>query len=185
MSPSLAIAAVTAALSNRLSLHWPETLSGAQVTTKPPHKARGGNDNGNQLNVFLYQAVTNTARRQQARTKVPVIQSSAPPPLALNLYYLITAYGKNDDDFLGHQLLGHAMGRLQAQNWLQPEELEVALETALDATSTDHDAFQWPGETLRIAPHAQTEKELTEAVGAIFQTCHITYRSPTWCRWCP
>jgi hypothetical protein len=50
------------------------------------------------------------------------------PPLALNLYYLITTYGQNDDDVFSHHLLGRAMHILHDHPILGAEEIRVALE---------------------------------------------------------
>jgi len=49
------------------------------------------------------------------------------PPLALDLFYLVTAYGSKDDETLSHRLLGQAMRCLHDHALLGTEELRNAL----------------------------------------------------------
>ena len=122
MSNSLAIATVTAAL-QKLLTHAdsgdPE-LGGTTVTAQALDKARGSN-NANQLNVFLYQITVN-----------PALRNMEPPQLAqrampLNLHYLITAYGQNNDDIFTHRLLGRVIGLLHDHPLLGAAEIKDAL----------------------------------------------------------
>lgn len=115
MSNSLAIAAVTAIISRLLEKGVKlnddgtadQDLTDLAVTTLPPSKARGTRTS-NQINLFLYQTVPNATFKNM---NLPLVRSGETgiPPLALNLNYLITAFGKNDDDILSHRLLGRAM----------------------------------------------------------------------------
>lgn len=135
MSNPLAIAAVTATLRDVLSRiaqqapgdpqHDPELVD-TQVSTRPLDKARPS-EQRNQLNLFLYQALPNPAFRNTSPPRAARPGETAPPPLALNLYYLLTAYGRGSDDVLGHRLLGRAMSLLHDQTVLAPAELEAAL----------------------------------------------------------
>jgi hypothetical protein len=52
---------------------------------------------------------------------------SGMPPLALVLRYLITAYGRNDDDVSGHRLMGRSMSALHDHPLLGRSEIEAAL----------------------------------------------------------
>ena len=104
MSNSLAIASVTAALRSILS-----EIAGANppaITAMPPNKARSGS--GNQLNLFLYHVSVNPAWRNM---DLPNIRpgESGHPPLAIDLFYMLTSFGMNDDDGEAHRLLGEAM----------------------------------------------------------------------------
>jgi hypothetical protein len=61
------------------------------------------------VNLFLYQTEPNAAWQN-----MPIPQQVRPgetgyPPLALDLFYLLTAYGQNDNDIFSHRLLGRAM----------------------------------------------------------------------------
>ncbi len=49
------------------------------------------------------------------------------PPLALNLYYLVTAYAENDNELIAQVLLGTAMGILHDHPLLGREEIRSAL----------------------------------------------------------
>jgi hypothetical protein len=123
MSNSLAIAAVTSTLRKLLDdgvrllddgvTQDPE-FSDLFVKTLPPFKVRStGSDtednSGNLINIFLYQTAINAAFRNTDMPGQVRSGETGKPPLALNLYYLITAYGKDDDEVLSHRLLGRAM----------------------------------------------------------------------------
>ncbi|MFQ5927043.1 MAG: DUF4255 domain-containing protein [Terriglobia bacterium] len=127
MSNSLAIATVTATLRNLLMQGVTADLPGTSVTTSPLDKARDGNDNGNQINLFLYQTVFNAAWRNMDMPRQVKPGETGQPPLPLTLYYLITAYGQNDDDTLSHRLLGRTMNILHDHPVLGAAEIEAAL----------------------------------------------------------
>ncbi|MBW4644934.1 MAG: DUF4255 domain-containing protein [Goleter apudmare HA4340-LM2] len=127
MSNSVAIAAVTATMRNLIAQAIAEELGSGVVTTQPPDKARENSDNGNQINIFLYQVLPNAALRNRdlpPRVKPGEIGQA---PLALNLYYLLTAYGKDNDDVLGHRLLGKAMQVLHDYPVLDPALIKNTL----------------------------------------------------------
>jgi hypothetical protein len=113
MSDYLAIAAVTTTLRNLLmQVTVQANLPDTTVTTRPPHRARSDRTTGNQINLFLYRLAPDTAwRRRSNGSKAMGDRPSAVKPVALNLYYLITAYGKDDDDILSHQLIGWVISR--------------------------------------------------------------------------
>lgn len=136
MSNALAIAAVTATiqrlLTSRVPADLPPDLSPAlsiadlTVTTQPPDKARGTATN-NQLNLFLYQTALNGSLRNMDMPGQIRSGESGNPPLPLDLYYLITAYGRNHDDVIGHILLGQALRVLHDHPLLGADELRLAL----------------------------------------------------------
>jgi hypothetical protein len=127
MSNALAIAAVTATLSSLLqNVNQGTGLSGVSITTKPPDKARDSN-NGNQINLFLYQVLPNGAWRNMDIPQRVRSGETSIPPLALNLYYMLTSYGEGNDDVLGHRLLGHAMSILYDHPLLGAPEIAIAL----------------------------------------------------------
>src|SRR2546422_6265824 len=115
MSNALAIAAVTATLRNLLqNISNITGLDDTRVTTQPPDEARIST-NPNQLNLFLYQVLPNAAWRNMDIPQQVRSGETAMPPLALNLYYMLTAYGIGNNDVLGHSLLGHAMSILRSE----------------------------------------------------------------------
>jgi hypothetical protein len=126
MSNARAIAAVTATLRHLLDQGLNADVPGTKVTTRPPDKAR--DHGGNQVNLFLYHTQPNAAWRNMAPAPLPA-ETPATPPLALNLYYLLTVYGDNDDDPdpFSHRLLGQAMRLLDEHPVLQAEEMQAAL----------------------------------------------------------
>ena len=138
MSNSRAIAAVTASLRSllfrRINANMtvdPDSdtlLTGTEVTTRPPDRARN-NIAGNQLNLFLYQTVPNAAWRNMDMPRQVKPGETGAPPLALNLYYLITAYCDDDntDGITSHRLLGRAMSVLHDHPVLGRQEVEAAL----------------------------------------------------------
>jgi hypothetical protein len=129
MSNSLAIAAVTATL-RKLLFDWVSVapdLADTSVTTHPPGGARDPNDNANQINLFLYQTVPNAAWRNMDMPRQIKPGETGQPPLALNLYYFLTAYGRNNDEVFSHRLLGQAMSILHDHPLLGAEEIEAAL----------------------------------------------------------
>ena len=132
MSNALAIAAVTATLSNLLqNVNQGTGLNGVAITAKPPDKARDGN--GNQINLFLYQVLPNAAWRNMDIPQRVRSGETGIPPLALNLYYMLTAYGEANDDVLGHRLLGHAMSILYDHPLLGAQEIQAALPNNLNS----------------------------------------------------
>jgi hypothetical protein len=83
------------------------------------------------------------------------------PPLPLDLYYLVTAYGpKNNDGVIGHRLLGRAMSVLHDHPVLGADEIRTAL-----AGNDLHDQI----ERVRIAPHPMSLDDMTK-LWSSFQT---------------
>lgn len=133
MSNSLAIAAVTTTLRTLLFQGVRDELGSGSVTTRPLDKARGSND-GNQINLFLYHTAVSGAWRNMDMPHQTKPGETSQFPLALELYYLVTAYGENDNDIRSHQLLGRAMSVLHNHAMLNPLEIEAATRpNALDS----------------------------------------------------
>ncbi len=128
MSAPSAIATVTSTLRNLLTqaaLEDPELLD-TTVTTQPPAIARNGND-ANQLNLFLFSTSVDTAFSNAPMPGQVKKGESGMPPLALVLKYMITAYGRNDDDVNGHRLMGRSMSALHDHPILGRSEIQAAL----------------------------------------------------------
>ncbi len=104
MSTDLEIAAVTATWRVLLQAGLRNTpdVDNTEVTALHPGTARGALTS-NQLNVFLYQIVAGGTLG-----KFP----AGAPPLALQLCYLITAYGQDNGDGREQRLLSRAIGIL-------------------------------------------------------------------------
>lgn len=160
MSNPLAIAAVTATLRNLLTqvTNDPE-LSDTSVTVQPLDKARSV-DTVNQLNLFLYHTSPSAAWRNQDFPKQVKPGETAQPPLALDLFYLVTAYGRGDDEVLSNRVLGRAMSILHDHPLLGATEIQNAL--------PDNDLYQQV-ERVRITPQPLSLEEISK-LWTTFQT---------------
>ncbi|NEO43241.1 MAG: DUF4255 domain-containing protein [Moorea sp. SIO4A3] len=133
MSSSQAIAGVTIMLEflikeGALKELGSGTIELEIVTTKPPDKAREESENKNQINIFLYQTNPNSAWRNLDMPNKVKPGETGKPPLALNLYYLITAYGKENEDTESQTLLGVAMRVLHDHPLIRTKDIERAIE---------------------------------------------------------
>jgi len=140
MSNSQAIAAVTATLHSILQhgVPVPHDLSDATVTILPLDKARAANTH-NQLNLFLYMVERNAAWANADMPRQVQPGEIAVPPLPLNLYYLLTAFGRDDDALqpFGHELLGKAMSILHDHPVLSADDIRAATSTLSPASDLD------------------------------------------------
>jgi hypothetical protein len=175
MGNALAIAAVTAVmkdlLNNGLIDHNVTGAVGGNVTVSalPPDRVFApGVQEGNQLNLFLYQVAPNTGWRNVG---LPSRDDRGGrltnPPLALDLHYLLTAYGA--EDLHAELLLGYAMQlmhetpvltRQSIRTALQPSPLNGAiLPPALQALSASELADQV--EQIKIVATALNSEEMS------------------------
>jgi hypothetical protein len=163
MSNSRAIAAVTATLQRLLlNVQLDDDLVDTQVTALPLDIAREGVET-NQLNLFLYQTSLNGAWRNMEIPGKVKPGEMGHPPLALDLFYLVTAYGRANRDIDGHRALGRAMRVLHDHPLLGREEIESALE--------DNDLHQQL-ERIRITPQPLSLDELSK----LWTGCQGKYR---------
>jgi hypothetical protein len=118
MSSVRAIAVITSYLRDQIkdAIKELEELTEIPVTVGPPDKTRGKETHA-QLNLFLYQVVPDPAWRNRDIPGRAKCGEVSPPWLTLRLGYLLTVFGKLDndlqDDVQAHQLLGSAMRRIQ------------------------------------------------------------------------
>lgn len=117
MSSALAIASVTAVLKHLLGnvvVQQPAItgMGDVVVSALPPDRvlSNNGTEERNQLNLYLYRLTPNSRWRHvgaltSAQTKMAAEQEQL--PLALDLHYLLTAYGERD--LQAEVLLGYAM----------------------------------------------------------------------------
>ena len=131
MSNSLAIGAVTATLRNLLDKGISAEGGGLHTTTLPPEKAQtfGQADGAGRINLFLYQTQINGAWRNTDMPRQIKPNETGQPPLALDLFYLLTAYERDDGDstVIAHRLLGRAMRVLHDHPLLGADEIRTAL----------------------------------------------------------
>ncbi len=160
MSNSLAIAAVTTTLRNLLARSIGSELGSGIVTARPPDKARENGDSSNQVNLFLYQTLPNASLRNADVTGRVRPGETGRFPLALNLYYLITAYSQDNEDIISHRLLGGAMRVLHDYAILNPDHIRTAL-----PESDLHNQV----ERVRITPQSLNLDEISK-LWTTFQT---------------
>jgi hypothetical protein len=161
MSNAQAVAAITATLQaillNEVPLGSPDLVD-LSVSILPLDKARGANTN-NQLNLFLYMVNRNAAFANADMPRQVQSGEVAISPLPLNLYYLVTAFGRDDDVVqpFGHELLGKAMSVLYDHPILSAADITSATQTLLPGNDL---ASQL--ERVRITMHPLTIDELSK-----------------------
>lgn len=119
MSNPLAIAAVTRTMQALLQ------SDGLSVTTKTPDQA--AKESGKRLNLFLYHTTHNASWRNQDIPGKVRKSERGNPPLALNLHYLLTAYGEDGTNLADQEMLGRAMLLLHDIPILKKSRIEQAL----------------------------------------------------------
>lgn len=164
MSNAMAIAATTATLRNLLHDKMSSVdadLNGINVITQPLDQA-GKDEATAKVNLFLYQTAVNAAWRNMDMPRQVRPGETGSPPLALNLHYLVTAYGPEDADkgSMSHRLLGAAMSVLHDHTVLDREAIRIALKNNDLA-----DQF----ERLRVTPLTLGIEEMSK-LWMIFQT---------------
>ena len=132
MSSPLAIGAVSAVLRNLLDNGLVDAnvpFGSVKVTAIAPDRIELDDpDTPPSLNLFLYRTSQNQG---WAETGLPAFDGNGArlsrPPLALNLHYLLTAYGMAD--FQAEILLGYAMHLLHERSVLDRAAIRTALES--------------------------------------------------------
>ncbi len=160
MSNSLAIAAVTATLQNLIFQGTREELGSGDITALPLDKARENRDR-NQINLFLYHTMPSPAWSNRAKPRRVRHGETEKPPLALDLYYLITAYGESDNDPKSHALLGQVMSILHDHRELSPAEIEAATVESLSESDLHQQL-----ERVSISPQALSFEETSKIWGS-------------------
>lgn len=166
MSNALAIAAVTASLKDLIS----DSLNGLDlssigsvgVSALPPDRIPTGENEPNQLNLFLYQVSANTGWRNHGlASRDGAGQRSGNPPLALDLHYLLSAYG--GQDLSGDALLGLGMQALHETPGLDRARLRAVLGPPTPPFG-DFSALSLADqiESLKIIPQFLSTEELSK-----------------------
>jgi Pvc16 N-terminal domain/IPT/TIG domain len=135
MSSPLAIAAVSAVLKDLLDNGLVDaslssgTNAPVKVTLIAPNRIKTDSSENSQINLYLYQVTANSGWRN---ADLPSRNSDGyrltNPPLALDLHYLLTAYGANDFD--SEILLGYAMQMLHETPVLLRDSIRKTLDSA-------------------------------------------------------
>jgi hypothetical protein len=173
MSDYLAVGGVTAVLkwllTNDLTAAGPNTVltSASAVTALSPDLIEAGQNEEPQLNLFMYYVSLNPALRN---LDLPSYDAAGHrvgnPPLALNLHYLVSAYGSTQTEQLASEiLLGWAMKVFHDNPVVPPQMIQDAL-SALSSQSSGEAKLVYAStlaeqmEHLRITPEALTIEEI-------------------------
>jgi hypothetical protein len=175
MSNTLAVAAVSAVLQYYLGNVYTglSSMFGGTVTVsaKAPDIVQAelgtGSTLQNQVNLFLHQVRENPAWRNvgQARVAADGKTQLKSPPLALDLHYLLTAYGSNDWQAEG--LLGYALSMLHENPVMTRSDIRTAL-AALPAADSTNPLSSWLKnsgladqiEMIKITPSTLGQEEM-------------------------
>jgi hypothetical protein len=170
MSTELAITAVTETLrqvlEDEVAGKWGgDVLSGDLtkdrfITNLPLHKVRELHTTENILNLFLYRTDVNAAWRNLSPPTQGQTGDGGAPPLALNLEYLISAYGEDDREEVSHFLLGQAMRILHDVAMVPRQRLFDVLKKA-----RLHDQI----ERITVTPRSLSIEEISK-LWSVFQT---------------
>jgi hypothetical protein len=145
MSSPLAIGAVSAVLRNLLDdglIEVAASLGSVKVTAVAPDTIKLDDpDAPPSMNLFLYRVTPNQGWRTSALPSVaPDGRRVASPPLALDLHYLLTAYGHSD--FQAEIMLGYGMHLLHERPVLDRAAIRRALSPSPFGPSILPPAFQ-------------------------------------------
>lgn len=159
MSNSLAIAATTATLQSLLA----KVAGIPNVTVGPLDTARKGSA-GDQINLFLYQTSISGTWRNQPIPHQTKAGETALNPLPLCLYYLVTAFGSEDQEAKAQEVLGKAMIVFHDHPILGMEEIREATQSMVPGSDLHKQI-----ERVRIRPQPLTLEEISK-LWAAFQT---------------
>jgi hypothetical protein len=170
MSNFLAIATVTAALSQTLRSAIETDVPGASVTTLRPDTAGGGIP-ATRVNLYLYQATTNAAwRNADLPTRHADGAPAQRPQVALDLHYLLSFYG-DEGQLEPQRLLGSAVRTLHARPVLTRQSVRNTVVNPAFfflAASNLAEAV----ELVKFTPLPLSLEELSKLWSVFFQTAY-------------
>ncbi|MGA3006911.1 MAG: DUF4255 domain-containing protein [Opitutaceae bacterium] len=187
MSDYLAVAGVSAILKqtliDALTVNGPNSIvdpGKPAVTVGPPDLVVTGTEEPVQLNIFMYYASQNPAFRNMC---LPSSDSQgnklSNPPLALNLHYLISAYGKSEFD--AELMLGWAMkvfheNPVYSQSQISQLLTEMSGSTVPEIQLLVQTTLASQVESIKVTPESLSNEEIARLWMA-FQTHYRTTTS--------
>ncbi|MEH2288192.1 DUF4255 domain-containing protein [Nostoc sp.] len=167
MSNALSIAAVTAVLkvlleNGLVSDPIAASVGDVIVTALPPDRISVEADERAQINLFLYQVTQNrnvdwvSQEFRSKHSRVNGNSRSTTPPLALDLHYLLTAYGAKD--FQAELLLGYAMHLLHKTPVITSDIIENTLINA--STTNTSSAFSQAVASVSVSDLAEQIEQI-------------------------
>lgn len=168
MSNFLAVATVTATLQQVMQAVIGADVPGSKVTmVRPDVPGLGTPEVG--LNIFLYQVAPNAAlRNADLPTRDATGQARQRPQAALDLYYLMSFYGK-DSQLEPQRVLGSVVRQLHSRPLLTRQMIQDTVTNpsyAYLAASNLADAI----EPVRFTPLGLSLEELSKLWSVFFQT---------------
>jgi len=186
MSDYLAVAGVSAILKqtliDALAVNGPSSIMdmAKPVTVGPPDLVVTGTEEPVQLNLFMYYASQNAAFRNMC---LPSFDSQgnklSNPPLALNLHYLVSAYGKSEFD--AEIILGWAMkvfheNPIYSQSDISNLLSEMSGSSAPEVILLVQTTLASQVESIKVTPESLSNEEIARLWMA-FQTHYRTTTS--------
>lgn len=167
MSNSYAISAVTATLSYLLR------SEGKTIITRPPDSIATGTP---RLNIFLYHVAQNLGyKNMDIPARGPDGDLVKKQQVGLDLYYLLTAYGNNDDELSAQRILAETMMTLH--------EKPILTRELIDAAISDHDIkgqmsdinqadLSKQIELVKMTLHPLSIDDMTKIWSSLFKTAY-------------
>lgn len=179
MSNFLAIATVTATLKQILQTTVSSDVSGANATALRPNELVNNNVQGPGVNIYLYQVIPNAAwRNSDLPTRRPDGQMVQRPQIALDLYYMLTFYG-NENEFELERLLGSVARTLHAQPVLTRQVIQKSIQDltsnpgpGIDLGFLSRSNLADQVELVRFTPVPLSLEELSKLWSVFFQTAY-------------
>lgn len=182
MSNALAIASVSWVLRDLLNnaIIGDAIVNPVTITVSAPDLSNKNNDKDPWLNLFLYNVTQNASWRNMGLpSRNQQGDRISNPPLALDLFYLLTAYGKAD--FQTEILLGYAMQVLHENPVLPREAIRNSINNQNIGNKILPEMFQTLSasdladqfEMIKITPHQLS----TEDISKLWTAFSTNYRS--------
>ena len=175
MSNHLAIAAVTYGLNKILEDAFSSDFTTPSVSASilPPDSDELKSEPP-QLNIFLYQVIPSPAwRSADLPTRRSDGTAARKTQLGLDLYYLLTAYGKKSDEKeypLNHSILGSALRALHSRPLLTRKTIANMLNDPQTPGSLKSTDLADQIELVRFTPVSLNLEELSKLWSVFFQT---------------
>lgn len=170
MSNFLAVATVTATLQGILQTPVGNDVSGANVTLGPPNASGDGNP---RVNLYLYQVTPNAAlRNSNLPTRDSAGQLVSRPRVALDLHYLLTFYG-NEDQFVPQRLLGSVLRTFQSVPVLTRKSIRSAISSPSHSLILGQSNLADEVEMVKFSPLSLSLEELSKLWSVFFQTPYV------------
>jgi hypothetical protein len=169
MSNHLSIATVTATL-QRMLTEAVSDIGGAEATIVRPDASNTGALPDPGVNIFLYQVTPNTAwRNADLPTRNPAGQTVQRPRIGLDLHYLFTFHG-DENDLEPQRVMGSVIRAMHARPVLTPEMLQAAIDAnPLLAGSNLPDEV----ERVKFTSQALNLEEMSKIWSVFLQTPYV------------